>query len=552
MGVVVENDHPPCWILDAIRAIQAEPNAQIVQVLTTGDGRGGAPRERLPERLAHLAYDGFRALDTRLFRRPQDAFEPGDLETLLPACPHRQVAATRRDDGLWLGESERAAIDGLHLDVVVDFGAPSLRTSSGALARLGAWSYRHGSMPRFADAPPGFRELIADRACLYSALVSDLGPESATRLQYSSWSAVDYRSPYRTMNDCLTKLAQFPARALRAVDGSSGPAAAAESTQEALIPECRHPSAPPGNLEVCKGAAILAARLARDRLRALVEDNTWFLACGFGLDPLRPRPDRLLTPPPGRFWADPFPIAADDGYWIFFEEGPLAVQRGRLSVMHMDRSGRCEAPVVVLEEATHVSYPCVFRAGKETWMVPESKATRSVRMFRARRFPFAWEEEAVLLHDVDACDSTLAEIDGRWWMFANVAPAHGSTWDELHLYYADRPQGPWTAHPRNPVVSDVRSARPAGHLFEHAGRWYRPAQDLGPGYGSAVAIQRIERIDPQDYSEVEVTRILPDWNRRMLGVHTLNRAGDLTVMDGLYRAPRFRKAATALKLSGRE
>jgi hypothetical protein len=393
--------------------------------------------------------------------------------------------------------------------------------------------------------------LIDGRACLYSALVSEDGVEPAPRLRYRSWSAVDRRSLYRTLNLCLPKLSQFPARALRAADDPDLQTLGAEGTAASGIIPTGGAPVPPGNLEVCKGAAILAARLARDRLRRVVREDTWYLAFGFGLDPLRPRPDRLLPPPPGHFWADPFPVADADGYWIFFEEAPFLTQRGGLRVMRMDPSGRCEPPVRVMDEDSHLSYPCVFRAGNETYLVPETGATRSVRLFRAKRFPFEWEQEEVLLRDVRAYDPTLVEIDGRWWMFVNIAPEHGSTWDELHLYHADRPQGPWKAHPRNPVVSDVRSARPAGRLFEHGGRRYRPAQDCSLGYGTALSIRRIDRIDPREYAEVEASRILPDWNRRVVGVHTLNRAGDLTVMDCIYRAARWRGSTTPIRLPDR-
>src|SRR5207253_8229013 len=48
--------------------------------------------------------------------------------------------------------------------------------------------------------------------------------------------------------------------------------------------------------------------------------------------------------------------------------------------------------------------------------------------------------------------------------------------DELHLFHAERLTGDWQPHPRNPVKSDARSARPAGSLFVRDGALYRPAQ----------------------------------------------------------------------------
>ena len=50
-------------------------------------------------------------------------------------------------------------------------------------------------------------------------------------------------------------------------------------------------------------------------------------------------------------------------------------------------------------------------------------------------------------------------------MFVNVGIEGGEAHDELHLYSAPGILGPWKPHPRNPVKSDVRSARPAGRVY---------------------------------------------------------------------------------------
>ena len=114
-----------------------------------------------------------------------------------------------------------------------------------------------------------------------------------------------------------------------------------------------------------------------------------------------------------------------------------------------------------------------------------------------------------------------------------------NTWDELHLYHADSPLGPWTPHRRNPVKSDVRSSRPAGRLYRQADGLYRPAQDCSQRYGHSLVLNRVTRIDPDQYSEVEVSRILPGWEESVLATHTCNRLDDLTVLDCLLRRRRF-------------
>jgi len=113
-------------------------------------------------------------------------------------------------------------------------------------------------------------------------------------------------------------------------------------------------------------------------------------------------------------------------------------------------------------------------------------------------------------------------------------------WDELHVFHADSPLGPWTPHPRNPVVSDVRRARPAGRLFRYNGAWYRPAQDCAAGYGAGLAIQRITRLDTERYEEAPVASLTPSWRSGLTGFHTVNAAGGLTVIDVRSGAGRTR------------
>ena len=169
-------------------------------------------------------------------------------------------------------------------------------------------------------------------------------------------------------------------------------------------------------------------------------------------------------------------------------------------------------------------------------MIPETGANRTIELYRSTSFPGGWELEKVLVDDIKATDATLAEIDGRWWMFVNVAEgAAPSDWNELHIYHAPSPLGPWTPHRRNPVKSDVRSSRPAGRLFNWHGDLYRPAQNSSRHYGYAISMNKITRLDTSEFAEEEVSQILPLWHKNIIGMHTINSADDLTVVDCLMK-----------------
>jgi hypothetical protein len=55
-----------------------------------------------------------------------------------------------------------------------------------------------------------------------------------------------------------------------------------------------------------------------------------------------------------------------------------------------------------------------------------------------------------------------------------------------------------------------------------------------------MTIRAIRELTPDDYAEEELYAIEPDWAAGLLGTHTLNMAGDLTVIDGFKRRLKFR------------
>ena len=143
----------------------------------------------------------------------------------------------------------------------------------------------------------------------------------------------------------------------------------------------------------------------------------------------------------------------------------------------------------------------------------------------------------VLMNDISAYDATLIELDGTWWMFVNVKEHDGaSSWDELHLFYADTPLGTdWTPHPLNPVISDVCNARPAGRLFYESGKLCRPSQNSAHQYGYGLNINEVVELTKTSYKEQLLRAHRPDWDKAVSGLHTYARAGNLTTIDAMNR-----------------
>jgi len=194
----------------------------------------------------------------------------------------------------------------------------------------------------------------------------------------------------------------------------------------------------------------------------------------------------------------------------------------------------------VIERDYHLSYPFVFEWQDQLYLIPESAENQTIELYRCKEFPFDWEYSHDLMENVLAYDTTLIEHDGIWWLFANMQQHAGaSSWDELCLFYSDSPiSTKWFPHPMNPVVSDVRYARPAGKVFSKNEKLFRPSQNSSHRYGYGLNICEIIEMSTTSYKEKVIRKVLPDWHHSLRCVHTFSQTDDLVMIDAICRTRR--------------
>jgi hypothetical protein len=355
-----------------------------------------------------------------------------------------------------------------------------------------------------------------------SGLAVRRSPLAEPRIACESWSRRTAFSNARTREHVLARAASLVERALGELQAQG------EAWLERL------PVRPGATREAPPDApGTLRRALGRGLEKALYAEQ-WFIRYRFEGDAAF----RDLVPPPDRIWADPFPLERDGRYYIFFEELPFAAGKAHIAVLEVDRRGPRLPALKVLERDYHLSYPFLLEHEGALYLIPESAQNRSVEAWRCVRFPDRWRLEKALLEDVRCVDPTLHRDSNGWWLFVNRAPEGSRVFDdELHLYRSERFPGEWRPHPRNPVKCDARSARPAGRLFRRGETWLRPAQICVPRYGAGISLNRVTRLTDADYAEEEVERLRPE--APLLGLHTLNRAGALTVVDAFARRRRI-------------
>ena len=244
-----------------------------------------------------------------------------------------------------------------------------------------------------------------------------------------------------------------------------------------------------------------------------------------------------------RFYADPVPFRWQSRDYLFFEELDYKTQKGIISAVAFDENSQPGEVIPVLEEPWHLSYPFIIEDNGEIWMIPEASLSGKITIYKATKFPFSWEPYATLVSDVEAADATIIVKDNRYWMFAVIRDGNGGYSDTLAIWSADKLLGPWQEHAKNPLIVNDRTARPAGNMIWRDDKLYRPIQDCRNGYGAALNLARVTKLDDESFEQVIETHLSPNVNWPGRKLHTLNSNGHLEVIDGSLLRPKLPVAA---------
>jgi hypothetical protein len=546
-GIMCEGTTFPAWQARTIEHLLAVPGVEPALLIV--DDRPAperAPRYRTVLRLARegrLAWGIF----NRLFVQGHvPSLRTVDLSARLSAVAAlRCRPETRGKFSEYFPPAEVAEIRRHGLDFILRFAFGIVRGDILSAARHGVWSFHHDDPDRYRGTPPGFWE-IAEGDPLSGAMLQRLTErlDGGVVLQRGWFATVD-DSYAQNLDQLQFGGADWPARVCRDIG---------HGTADYLDAPPLRTAAPvrvaPRTGQMAAAGWTLMRNFIRNQLRDLFRHEEWHVGVVDRpiealLDGDVPAVRWLPERPAHGFLADPFGLRDGQDTTVLVEAFDYASARGVIAAIRAHDGGPPGAARTVIDCGAHMSYPFLLRRGGDVYCIPETGQAREIALYRARHFPHEWERVATLVAGFAAVDATVFERDGRWWLFCTDDEAGPLT--KLFAWHAPDLLGPWTPHAQNPLKTDVRSSRPAGTPFQHAGQLYRPAQDCTHGYGGAVVINRVLRLTTTEFAEEVVARVEPDpQGPYPEGLHTVSAAGDLTLVDG--KRSRFHRAALARAL----
>lgn len=231
------------------------------------------------------------------------------------------------------------------------------------------------------------------------------------------------------------------------------------------------------------------------------------------------------------FYADPFVYKTRDGNFdIICEDYNFNDRYGKIASLTFDQTFKQINHKIILDTKSHLSYPFIFLENNKIYVFPE--AGRSGHLSCYEYVPST--KSLIFLQviiDLPVVDATILNHDNKYWLFGTLRGADSS--NKLYLFFSDNLFGPYTPHNNNPVKNALNGARPAGNFIEVDGIIYRPSQNSENRYGESITIHKITVLNEIDFiEEPYMTISMNKENFCKYGIHTINAADDIIVVDG--------------------
>ena len=542
VGIILDKYEIPAWSFKMLSEIINGKSSKIVLIVknSSSNENNYGFFNKVYQNKKQLVYYLFRKLDKKFFKTVPDAFESKNIKSLLN-IDSISVNLANNNNNTISGDDVNT-IKKHEIDIFINLGLDILPNETLELTKYGVWSYYHSNLKTAQRSLFGFWEVI-DRWDETGVTLQVLSPNGGENMILSkSTSLTDNLSVERNRNNYYWGALSILPRKIDELYRLG------ESEFFNRVNKLnKHPSFYSDQLyTVPNNRTMLLKWIKFNVHRASNIFNSWFYFDQWILLFKIENQTKIsklffqftkLLPPKDRFWADPHIIRKNNKYYIFIEELIYSEGKGFISVIEMDENGRYNKPVKILEEDYHLSYPFIIEDKGEIYMIPESKENNNIQMYKCISFPNEWAFETILIDNIKAVDTTIIFQNGRYWLFTNIVENQGaSANDQLFLYSSNNlVTDNWISHPMNPIVSDVKNARPAGKLFNYKGNLYRPSQNCSKRYGYGMRINEILAMDDDTFKEVTVDSIYPNWDKKIKSTHSLSNVDNLTVIDALFR-----------------
>lgn len=510
-AVLVDGDHLKKWQIECIKQLQLDAHNDFVFFIK--------PSHTKPYSSSKLSL-GFRYLEKKT--RQHSLFQNQPYKKEFPAIPFLTVNTYTKGIKTHVASDDLEGIKSLELDFILRFGFGIIGGGLLKAAKHGVWSFHHGDPTKYRGGPACFWEFLKgekSNGFILQKLNEQLDAgEIIIEGNLALWqhSFLEHQARVFQLSIVLPRIASKRLSIHQRLD--SKPILKKGKLYKA-----------PNNFDVFKFYFKQLAGKIHFHYIQLFKSETWNVGIAHQLKRINSKThvadiNWMPKPKKGTYYADPFWLNDNT---IFYEEYDYktlkaniskATYEGKTWQIHADKG---------LNKEYHLSYPFVIHSNGNSYMLPEQYKSNSIDLYHliSDRIEF----KCSLLKGAWV-DPTLLFYQNKWWLFASPQSYSNEC---LHIFYADKLEGPYTEHPLNPVKIDITSARPGGTPFMQDGKLIRPSQNSINGYGSSLKLNYIKTLSETEFIEECVDEIFPDQSSEYKeALHTLSKRNNTYLIDG--------------------
>ena len=537
VGLLIDSTDIPYWVNLMIEKINKSDYADISLLIKNGSTlTKNNTITKITNNKNYFLYKIYTKIENKIYNEEPNAFEICNLRKILPDVEELTVIPKQTKYSDWIKDEDIKKIVEKNLDVIIRLGFRILRGDILKAAKCGVWSFHHGDNDINRGGPAGFWEVF-EKSPVTGSILQIINEElDDGKILTRSFSTTDPILVKRNCNNYYMKTLSFVPRKLKELHelGKEEFLLKVDKENKNFGFYFNRLYVKPTNGEFLRLSGSNFGKLIKRKFQNTYSFEQWGLLFDIKKDISKSMwKYKEIIPPKDRFWADPHIITMDDNYFIFIEEYIYQKSKGHIALIKMDKEGNYEYLGKILEKQYHLSYPHVFEFENNFYMIPETEKNNDIELYKCTDFPKKWEYYGKIMNNVSAVDSTIFHHNNKWWMFSGIKENNGgSNSDELFLFYSDNPlKDKWEQCSQNPIISDVRQARPAGKIFSYKDEFYRPSQNSSNYYGYGISINRISKINEKEYEEIPITSILPKWDKKITRVHTFAYDNGLSMID---------------------
>lgn len=267
-------------------------------------------------------------------------------------------------------------------------------------------------------------------------------------------------------------------------------------------------------------------------LKNRIKESKWLLGiCVQGLDDLQKNNIHWINNgifEDKKWFADPFILEYNDRTIdLLVEEFDYNIHRGRIAHIVVERENwTITSCNTILDLSTHLSFPAIYRIDEKIFVCPENHASgkHNLYLYNQKKEKL---EFVKTLYNAKLTDTTLAQINGMWYMFTTSIPYPNG--NKLEIFHSDCFEGEYKKIQEENFENRV--GRNAGQIFCNKGHLLRPAQLSGRTYGRAIVFQKVSFSPNGEFIFDDIYTYESTHNKYNAGAHTYNEYKGMAVID---------------------